>query len=350
MPWDLQGNGGIGAGDWLGTRNAMALMIRTNDNAQAIGAQPPLDPQEAMRITPFEPGGATRRGRVGIWTNAPARALHVEDQIHTGGDEAGLSFGNRLDPATGGPSPFTDVPFNGERWVWRASEGTAHLWSNDNKISVTAAGNFGIGVAPVSLLTQKLMLGSGNVLLPNANAGIDGNLYFGGRTDTGQTGLRLFGGLVNGSIPAGFIDVRSTDPNDGLRIRVDTGNGGTERLRVTSNEVIHRVPLSHQSCDIRTKTNIQRLDGALDKLEHVRGVAFVWDESSRGGPPGQPSIGVIAQEVEEVFPELVSDSGDEEGYKGVDHFGLTAALIEAAKELKADNEALRSRIEALERA
>jgi hypothetical protein len=213
---------------------------------------------------------------------------------------------------------------------------------------ITAAADerrVGIGTATPS---QKLTLGSGNVLLPNASAGRDGNLYFGGISDAGQTGLRLFGGLVNGAIPAGFIDVRTTDPNDGLRIRVDTANGGTERMRVTSNNVRLTVPLI-QPCDIRTKTNIQRLDGALDKLEHVRGVAFVWDESSRGrGVPGQPSIGVIAQEVEEVFPELVFDSGDEEGYKGVDHSGLIAALIEAAKELKADNEALRSRIEALE--
>jgi hypothetical protein len=220
--------------------------------------------------------------------------------------------------------------------------------NNAQTMVITTSGNLGIGTTTAS---QKLTLGVGNVLLPTANRGNDGNLYFGGITDTGQTGLRIFGGNVNGQFPAGFIDVRSTDANDGLRIRVDTGNGGTERVRVTSNALIHRVPLDNQSCDIRTKTNIQRLDGALDKLEHVRGVAFVWDESSRGGgPPGQPSIGVIAQEVEEVFPELVSDSGDEEGYKGVNHFGLTAALIEAAKELKADNEALRSRIEALERA
>jgi hypothetical protein len=215
---------------------------------------------------------------------------------------------------------------------------------------VTAGGNVGIAI---DRPTQRLQLGSGNVLLPNAQAGSNGNLYFGGTTDTGQLGMRLFGGRVNpgpGEIHAGFIDVRTDDAADGLRIRVDTASGGTERMRVTSNNVRLNVPLI-QPCDIRTKTNIQRLDGALDKLERVRGVAFVWGESSRGrGVPGQPSIGVVAQEVEEVFPELVFDSGDDEGYKGVDHSGLTAALIEAAKELKADNEALRSRIEALERA
>lgn len=102
--------------------------------------------------------------------------------------------------------------------------------------------------------------------------------------------------------------------------------------------------------DARMKTNIQQLGRVLDKLEGIRGVAFDWAESPQvfGCVPGQSSIGVIAQEVETVFPELVSGHGDET-YKAVNYSGLTAALIEAAKELKADTEALRLRIEALER-
>ena len=103
--------------------------------------------------------------------------------------------------------------------------------------------------------------------------------------------------------------------------------------------------------DARTKTNIQRLDGVLDKLERIRGVAFDWTESPHplGCVPGQAGIGVTAQEVEAVFPELVS-MYDVQGYKAVDYSGLTSVVLEAAKELKAENEELRSRIEALERA
>ncbi len=96
---------------------------------------------------------------------------------------------------------------------------------------VSTNGYVGIGTTQPS---QRLTLGSGNILLPNANGENDGNLYFGGTTNAGQNGLRLFGGLVNGAIPAGFVDVRTTDPKDGLRIRVDTVNGGTERMRVTA--------------------------------------------------------------------------------------------------------------------
>jgi hypothetical protein len=85
--------------------------------------------------------------------------------------------------------------------------------------------------------TQQLMLREGNILLPNAYVGVNGNLYFGGTTDTGQVGMRLFGGNVNGSIPSGFIDVRAGTPSDGLIFRVDTDRGGTEQMRITSNGV-----------------------------------------------------------------------------------------------------------------
>ena len=76
--------------------------------------------------------------------------------------------------------------------------------------------------------TQRLTVGSGNVLLPAAKAGIDGNLYFGGTTDTGQVGLRLFGGTLQ----SGFIDVRAGALTDGLIVRVDNFFGGTERMRI----------------------------------------------------------------------------------------------------------------------
>ncbi|MBN1506206.1 MAG: tail fiber domain-containing protein, partial [Sedimentisphaerales bacterium] len=61
---------------------------------------------------------------------------------------------------------------------------------------------------------------------------------------------------------------------------------------------------------------------------------------------GQKQIGVVAQEVENVFPEIVASSPA--GYKSVDYTKLTAVLIQAVKELKAENDSLRSRLQALE--
>jgi hypothetical protein len=89
----------------------------------------------------------------------------------------------------------------------------------------------GIGTANP---TQRLTLGSGNIFLPTAKAGLDGNLYFGGITDVGEIGLRLFGGNINSQFQSGFIDVRAGSLTDGLVLRVDTDRGGIERMRITA--------------------------------------------------------------------------------------------------------------------
>jgi hypothetical protein len=216
--------------------------------------------------------------------------------------------------------------------------------NNTERMRIAANGDVGIGTSQPS---QRLSLGSGNVQLPNAQVGNDGNLYFGGRTDAQETGMRLFGGNVNNQIPGGFIDVRTTSDAEGLRIRVDTAAGGTEKMRITPNNIQAFVPIVQPS-DVRAKTNIRQLDGVLDKLVCIHGVSFDWTESSQVlGGSRRSSIGVIAQEVETVFPEFVSEYGDL-GYKAVDYSGLSAVLIEAVKELKTENNELRSRVQVLE--
>ena len=340
MAWDLDGNGNIGTSNWLGTRNNASLVIRT-ENAGGT----PTAGTEAMRITPAAQGRA-----VCIGTQTPAARAKL---TVTGGD---ITWGNnsRLQPDQGGSIELggdNNTPGTGTPYIDFHFQGLAQDFNT--RIINDAVGQLTISALALRALANifvrgNLTLDSDNVLLPNANAGTAGNLYFGGRTDAGQTGLRLFGGLVNGVIPAGFIDVRTTAPTDGLRIRVDTNNGSTEKMRVTSNNIQFFVPTSGGS-DVRTKTSIRRLDRVLDKLDSVRGVAFNWAESPQtpGDVTGRPGIGVIAQEVEEVFPELVCAYGDH-GYKAVDYSGLSGVLIEAAKELRAENETLRSRIEALE--
>jgi hypothetical protein len=104
------------------------------------------------------------------------------------------------------------------------------------------------------------------------------------------------------------------------------------------------------SSDKRFKTNIVPLTDALKKIDGIRGVVFNWNElyQSLGRSTRQREIGVIAQEVEQVFPELVS-TWDEAGYKAVDYGRLTGVLVEAIKELKTRNESLDRRLEALEK-
>lgn len=97
--------------------------------------------------------------------------------------------------------------------------------------------------------------------------------------------------------------------------------------------------------DARLKENIQILNSALEKVTRLRGVSYEWKDRRKNSGT---QIGMIAQEVEQVLPELVST--DQEGYKSLAYSKLTCVLIEAVKELKTENDELRKRIAALERA
>jgi hypothetical protein len=70
--------------------------------------------------------------------------------------------------------------------------------------------------------------------LPYGVGALDGNLFFGGNTDAGQVGLRLFAIDAAGQFQCGFIDVRAGTVTDGLRIRVDTDRGAIEQMRITA--------------------------------------------------------------------------------------------------------------------
>jgi prepilin-type N-terminal cleavage/methylation domain-containing protein len=103
--------------------------------------------------------------------------------------------------------------------------------------------------------------------------------------------------------------------------------------------------------DCRLKVNVQPLGSVMDKIDKLYGVTFYWNDIGKtvaGNTTGKREIGVIAQDVEAVFPELVVTGSD--GYRRVDYAKMTAVLIEAVKELKAQNETLQLRIDALEKA
>jgi len=89
------------------------------------------------------------------------------------------------------------------------------------------------------------------------------------------------------------------------------------------------------SCsDRRFKQNITPIASALDKVTKLQGVSFTWNRAAfpaRNFSAGK-EIGLIAQDVESVIPEVVLT--DAEGYKSITYDKLTAVLIEAVKELK----------------
>ncbi|MHC4083941.1 MAG: tail fiber domain-containing protein [Planctomycetota bacterium] len=100
--------------------------------------------------------------------------------------------------------------------------------------------------------------------------------------------------------------------------------------------------------DIRLKKNIVPLpadDSILDRVMGLQAVTFEWKHQV----DGKRQIGLIAQDVEEVFPEVVTTPDDGSCEKGLLATGMDAVLIEGIKELKVENKILKDRIEALER-
>jgi hypothetical protein len=100
------------------------------------------------------------------------------------------------------------------------------------------------------------------------------------------------------------------------------------------------------SSDERLKTDIQPITGALDRLLRLRGVSFAWRDPERAEGRALRETGFLAGEVEAVFPDWVETGAD--GYRIVGVRGFEAMVVEALRELRAENAALRKRLEALE--
>ena len=102
------------------------------------------------------------------------------------------------------------------------------------------------------------------------------------------------------------------------------------------------------------KRNVSTIGGALGKVLKLRGVYYNWNAKEAAKLGNQREMGMIAQEVENVIPEVVGTN--ETGMKSLDYPKLVAVLVEAVKELNAkiqrrtsDNAALLRKIEKQER-
>ena len=101
--------------------------------------------------------------------------------------------------------------------------------------------------------------------------------------------------------------------------------------------------VAYYTSDIRLKDNIEVIKGSLDKIDGIRGVEFDWNEKSPGWAQERGhDVGVIAQEVQKVLPEIVTERTN--GYLGVDYKRLIPLLIESIKELKQEVEDLKKKV------
>jgi hypothetical protein len=122
--------------------------------------------------------------------------------------------------------------------------------------------------------------------------------------------------------------------------------------------VIDPGPIVVNPSDERLKRNIVPLRGALARVLQLRGVTFEWnglgEREAQQESGAEPQIGFIAQEVEAVFPQWVRSQGSVrsehssgEGYKHLAIRGFEALAVEALRELKAEVEQLRARVQEL---
>ncbi len=125
-----------------------------------------------------------------------------------------------------------------------------------------------------------------------------------------------------------------------------TNNPGAYRLYVSGNAFATGI---WQSSDLKFKKNVVGLSNTLEKIIKLNGVSFNWDAENfpeMNFDDGN-QIGFIAQEVEMLFPELVKTNSD--GSKAVSYSNMTVVLLEAIKELNAENQLLKERLEKIEK-
>jgi hypothetical protein len=165
---------------------------------------------------------------------------------------------------------------------------------------------------------------------------------------TGPTGgsdtqvLYNDGGTSAGSAGMTFANGNKILTVERLNVGFSAGTNDTDGLIRAENDVI-----AYATSDRRLKENILPILNALDKVKQIQGVTFDWIPLTKEqrkilhGNEGH-DIGVIAQEIEAILPELVTTRDN--GYKAVKYDKMVALLIEAIKEQQGEIDELRRKI------
>jgi hypothetical protein len=238
---------------------------------------------------------------------------------------------------------------------------------SDNGVGVFGASNYDVAVYGQSDNATGILgtgAGSNNAGIYGINPG--GYGVFGNSTDgTGVYGIStsrygvhgesfnsygVYGksdsttgifGEGSGSGKAGVYGVNNSGDGRGV-------HGSSSGIGVFGEGGQHDFYAPHGTYDsgssIRWKRDIQPIDDPLDKVLALRGVYFDWDQEHGG----EHAIGMIAEEVGQVLPEIVSYEENAVDATGMDYSKLTPLLVEAIKELKSENDSLKERLEALE--
>jgi hypothetical protein len=230
--------------------------------------------------------------------------------------------GSAYQPAHSFNSDTNTGMFNPAADTLQFSTGGAYRWSTNNYATIINQ-DCGIGVTPLAKFHVN------GVSIVRSSTGV-GDFFLGNNATANH--------------------FRFHTNNSDTYFDMNCGNvywrdGGSIRYRFfpsTANMTINGTLT--QNSDIRIKENIVEIDDCIGKVQAMRGVYYNRTDFNTG----PTKVGVIAQEVEAVLPELILENEDD-GLKSVAYSELTAVLINAIKEQQEIIEDLKTRVEQLEK-
>jgi hypothetical protein len=260
-------------------------------------------------------------GRFGLMETSPGARL----QANTGGDaikgiivkgNSATQSANLFEAQTSAGSLLFSVNAAGNTAVAGTLTVQGTL-SAPGAISTTTA------TATTSVITP-LVTSTGGLVVNGGNAGSGSSLTL--QTNTvdrfviNSSGDGIFGTVAN---PGSLSIATGAVAASGYKLDV----GGN--VKVTGDVVANGVTLTS---DARLKTNVQAITDALAIVRKLQGVSYDWNRAAypERGFSARPQIGVLAQQVEGVLPELVST--DASGFKSVNYTGFIPVLIEGMKQ------------------
>ena len=197
----------------------------------------------------------------------------------------------------------------------------------------TASVNVGIGTsAPV----RQLHLVGNNAAF-RMDRDVDGASFFMVRTTSTGDVMKTFQvGTTASAVGTGEFII-----ND---LGTEVSGYGVNRMKIANNGSVtftgNVYANSFTPSSMTYKNNVRTYENALETVNKLRGVRFDWKDS------GKPAVGLIAEEVEQVVPEVVARDGG--NTTGINYASLVGVLVEAVKELKTENENLKKRLLVLE--
>ena len=242
-------------------------------------------------------------------------------------------------PGTGSTTTVTEVLLKGASVTGNAATATALQTARAIAVAgdVVGTANFD-GTAGISISTT---IQANSVALGTDTPGnYVASLVAG-------TGVTLSNNSGEGATPTVAIGQAVATSSD---VRFDSfgvgtaASGTTGEIRATNNIT------AYYSSDARLKENINYIDDALGKVAKIQGVEFDWKEdyiAKAGGEDGyfvrKHDVGLIAQQVENVLPELVANRDD--GFKAMKYDRVVALLVNAIHELTDRVEELEAQVE-----